>query len=229
MKRTLQAMMAFAVVAMLLAGTVSAATSQGLEWGIAAGDQWNFDLKNIEEGVVDFEEVIYIEVLTRPTIPNIVTALGDLPAPTFNMTWANGTSLGWSALIFIFFFVATPSFAFPIGNYTLLGELYTADVFYNGTIYQTGSYWGVNLNDLEFGDTSFDIHVDYLKEDGLLAHWTMTAKNATTSEETGSLTMIRQNLPGLDIIGFIQDNILLVGIGVGVIVILGAVICIRRK
>ncbi len=231
MKRTLQAIMTFAVLAMLLAGTASAATSQGLEWGIVVGDQWNFDITSTSEGVVETDEVIYIEVLVRPTIPNIVEALDELPFDDLdlNITWANGTDLGWSGFIFILLFVATPSFIFPIGNYTLLGELYTADIFYNGTVYDSGGYWGVNLNDLELVGSSMDIHVDYLKDDGVLAHWTVTMTNTTSSEVTGSITMTRQGLPGLDIIGFIQDNLLLVGIGVGVVVILGAVVCMRRK
>lgn len=229
MKRTLQAIMAFAVATMLLAGTVSAATSQGLEWGIVVGDQWNFDITSTEEGVVELDEVIYVEILTRPTIPNIITTLSEVPAPTFDMTWANGTSLGWSALIFIFLFIASPAVVFPIGNYTLLAELYNADVFYNGTVYDSGGYWGVDLNDFELLGGSSDIHVDYLKEDGVLAHWTVTNTNTTTSEEVGSLTMIRQGLPSFNILDFIQENILLVGIGVGVIVILGAVVCMRKK
>ena len=234
MRRTLQAIMAFAVLAMLLAGTASAATSQGLEWGITVGDQSNFDITATTEGVVETDEVIYMEVLVRPVIPNIITALGELPFDDLDLdiSWANGTDLGWSGLIFILLFVATPSFIFPIGNYTLLTELYNADDFYNGTVYDSGGYWGVNFNDFEFSEgsnQSIDIHVDYLKDDGVLAHWTVTMTNTTSSQVTGSIIMTRQGLPGLDIVGWIRDNLLLVGVGVGIVVILGAVVCMRRK
>ena len=229
MKRTLQATMAFALVAMFLVSTVSAATSQGLEWGIVVGDQWNFDITSITEGVTELQEVIYVEVLTRPTIPNIMTSLSQLPLATLNMTWANGTSLGWSALIFIYLAIASPALIYPIGNYTLLGELYAADAFYNGTIFDQGGYWGMNLNDLEFLGGSADIHVDYLKEDGVLAHWTVTTTNTTSSEELGSLTMVRQGLPGFNLIDLLQNNILLIGAGVGVIVVIVAVVFMRRK
>jgi hypothetical protein len=234
MKRTLQAVMAFAVVAMFLAGTVSAATSQGLEWGIVVGDQWNFNLTTTEKGAAQLSEVIYMEVLTRPTIPNVVANLSDLPFSGLhlNITWANGTSLGWSALIFIFFVVAAPSFIVPKGNYTLLSELYNADSFYNGTISDTSNYWGMDLNNYKLipsMNESANIHVDYLKADGVVAHWTVTTTNTTDSTQLGTLNMVRQGLPGLDIVGWIQQNILLVGIGVGVIVILGAVMCMKRK
>ncbi len=234
MRRTLQAIVAFTVVAMLLAGTVSAATSQGLEWGIVVGDQWNFDIATTEEGVAELDEVIYMEVLVRPIIPNIVANLSDLPFDDIDLdiTWANGTDLGWSALIFIFFIVAAPSFIVPIGNYSLLSELYNADSFYNGTIYDSGSYWGMDLNDFELiegTNQSVDIHADYLKADGVVAHWTVTTTNTTDSTVMGTLTMVRQGLPGLDIVGWIRDNLLLVGVGVGIVVILGAVVCMRRK
>jgi hypothetical protein len=231
MKRTLQAMMAFMVVTMLLAGTVSAATSQGLEWGVAVGDQWNFDITTTNEGAAGLDEVIYMEVLTRPTIPNVVSVLDDIPDLGLNITWANGTTLGWSALIFIFLAVASPFFATPIGNYSLLAELYATDSFYNGTIYDQSGYWGFNLNDFELipSNSSTDIHVDFLKQDGMLAHWTVTTTNTTSSTEMATLTMIRQGLPSFNIMDFLQDNLLLVGIGVGVIVILGAVVCMRRK
>jgi hypothetical protein len=231
MKRTLQAMMACMFVTMLLACTVSAATSQGLEWGVAVGDQWNFDITSTNEGVAGLDEVIYMEVLTRPTIPNVVSILDNIPDLGLNMTWANGTSLGWSALIFIFLAVASPFFVCPIGNYTLLGALYTADSFYNGTIYDQSDYWGFNLNGFELipGNASTNIHVDFLKQDGVLAHWTVVTTNTTSSAELATLTMTRQGLPSFNITDFLQNNILLVGIGVGVIVILGAVVCMRRK
>ena len=232
MRRTLQAILAFAVAAMILTGIVSAATSQGLEWGIVVGDQWNFDITATEEGVTELDEVIYMEVLERPTIPNIVADLSELPFDDLelNITWANGTSLEWSYLIFIFLLIASPSFIFPIGNYTLLTELYNADSFYNGTVSDTGSYWAIDFNDFkmsELSNESADIHVDYLKADGALAHWTVTTSNTTMV--LGSINMVRQGLPGLDVISWIRENLLLVGVGVGIIVILGAVVCMRRK
>ena len=221
MKRTLQALLAISIAAMFLVSPVAAATSQGLEWGVAVNDQWNFDINSTDNGVVEMNEVIYFELTGGlSTIPNILTAWSGIPKPTFDIEWANGTSLGWSALIFIFYVIITDSWVVPIGNYTLLGELYT-DGLYNGTISDSGGYWGMTLNNLDFFGSDVDIHVDYLKTDGFLAHWTVSTEN-------GSLTMTRQGLPGLDIVGFIQDNLLLVAAG-GAILLIAIVVCVRRK
>ena len=220
MKRTLQVLLALSLATMFLVSPVAAATSQGLEWGIEVGDQWNFDLTSVTDGVTEMSEVMYFEVTGgAATIPNILTLWSSIPTVTFDIEWANGTALGWSALIFIFYAVATSGWVVPIGNYTLLGELYEANVFYNGTVYNSGNYWGMDVDDF-LGDP-IDIHVDYLKDDGFLAHWTVTTEN-------GSLTMTRQGLPGLDIVGFIQDNLILVAAG-GAILLIAIIVCMKRK
>ena len=221
MKRALQALLALSFVAMFIVSPVAAATSQGLEWGINVGDQWNFNITSITEGVTDIDEVMYFEATGGlSTIHNILTDWTLMPTPTFDITWENGTSLGWSALIFIFYGIVVDRWAVPIGNYTLLGELYDDHPFYNGTVYNAGNYWGMDLTE-NFIGSDITVHVDFLKADGFLAHWTVSTVN-------GSLNMVRQGLPSFDIVGFIQDNLLLVGAGV-VIVLLLAVVCLRRR
>ena len=218
MKRALQVLFALSFATMFLISPVAAATSQGLEWGIEDGDQWNFDFTSVADGVTEMDEVMYFESTGGlTTIPNILTDWVSLPEPSFDVEWANGTSLGWSALIFIFYMIAVDQWAVPIGNYTLLGELYEDNVFYNGTIYETSSYWGMDVIIDYFGD--LDVHVDFLKADGFLAHWTVTTEN-------GTLSMIRQGLPS-DIIGLITDNILYIGVGVGVLILL-AIVCKKK-
>ena len=216
MKRALQVLFALSFATMFLISPVAAATSQGLEWGIEVGDQWNFDFISVTNGVTEMDEVMYFESTGGlTTIPNILTDWVSLPEPSFDVEWANGTSLGWSALIFIFYMVAVDRWAVPIGNYTLLGELYEDHVFYNGTIYETSSYWGMDTDYLG----EIDVHVDFLKADGFVAHWTVTTDN-------GTLSMVRQGLPS-DIIGLITDNILYIGVGVGVLILL-AIVCKKK-
>jgi hypothetical protein len=220
MKRALEVLLAISFASMILVSPVAAATSQGLEWGIAVDDQWNFDITSVTEGVTDMSEVIYFEVTGGvSTIPNILDDWNNIPKPTFDISWANGTTLGWSALIFIFYYFVTDSWVVPIGNYTLLGELYNDHVFYNGTVYNSGSFWGMDLTDDSLG-SDMTIHVDYLKDDGMLAHWTVSTEN-------GTLSMIRQGLPSFDIVGLITDNILIIGVGLGVLILL-AIVCKRR-
>ena len=216
MKRALQLLLAISFATMFLISPVAAATSQGLEWNIEVSDQWNFDFTSVTDGVTAMDEVLYFESTGGlTTIPNILTDWVSLPEPSFDIEWANGTSLGFSAFIFIFYMVAVDRWAVPIGNYTLLGELYEDHVFYNGTIYETSSYWGMDVDYLG----QLDVHVDFLKDDGFLAHWTVTTEN-------GTLSMIRQGLPS-DIIGLITDNILYIGVGVGVLILL-AVVCKKK-
>jgi len=219
MKRTLEALIALSIAAMFLISPVAAATSQGLEWGIEVNDQYNFDVTSDTNGVNTLDEVMYFEVTGGLiAIPNILTDWTSIPKPTFDVTWANGTTLGWSALIFLYYFIITDSWVVPIGNYTLLGELYEANVFYNGTVFDTGSYWGMDLDN--FLGSAVNIHVDYLKSDGFLAHWTVTTDN-------GTLLMTRQGI-GFDIMGFLQDNLILVA-AAGAIILIAIVVCVRRK
>jgi len=77
----------------------------------------------------------------------------------------------------------------------------------------------MELTDNLFGP-EVTIHADYLKDDGFLAHWTVATPN-------GTLSMDRQGLPALDIVGLVTDNILLIGVGLGVLIVL-AVVCKRR-
>lgn len=223
MARTKIALLAVLVVGLLLVTNVSAATLQGLEWGIAEEDQFNFDITSTTNGTVDFTEIMYFECTDTPIIPNIVDTWSELTTADFDATWANGTTLGFAALIFIFYFVAIDHFAVPIGNFTLLGELYSDSSYDNGTLYDAGGYWGVDFDLLWIG-LDADIHVDFLKTDGMLAHWDVATEN-------GTMNMVRQNLPAAagvgDILQLLQDNILYVAIGVGVLLII-VVLCKKK-
>lgn len=220
--------MALGFVSMLLVVPVSAATSQGLEWGITVGDQWNFDMRMTDENGTTETEVMYMEVTSRPTIANIINTWLELPDSTtmLDITWENGTALGWSGLIFIFMFLVIDQFIVPTGNYTFLTELYDTSI-HNGTIYDRGGFWGGEVEQ-EWLGVSYAVSVDFLKEDGMLAHYSFGMSNSTNDDVLGTFELVRQGLPGLDIVAFIQDNIILVGAAVGVVLIL-AIVCLRRK
>ncbi len=226
MKHAKIALFAVFVAGLLLVSNVSAATLQGLEWGIEDNDQFNFDFTSVD-GNDTRTEIMYFEVTDTPVIPNIMNSWSDLDAASIDVTWANGTSLGWSALMFILYFVAIDHFAVPIGNFTLLQELYEGSI-YNGTVFDSGGYWGVELNNFGFALSSdtFDIRIDFLKQDGMLAHWNVETVN-------GSLSLVRQNLPSLPsdasgILDFVQDNLLLVAGGAVVLLVVIAILC-RKK
>ncbi len=94
----------------------------------------------------------------------------------------------------------------------------------NTTLINDGTNWGARLSGLE-DEMSMTVSVRYLKADGFIARYSLEALN-TTSGIRSSASLIRDGI-GIDIIGLLTDNILYVGIGV--IVILGAVVCMRRR
>ena len=94
----------------------------------------------------------------------------------------------------------------------------------NTTIVNDSTNWGVRTTGAE-DDMTMQVHIHYLKSDGFLSRYTIEARN-TTSNIRSSASLIRDGV-GLDIVALLQDNLLYVGIGV--IVILGVVVCIRRR
>ncbi len=136
--------------------------------------------------------------------------------------------MGFEALSLLGIALVGSGFAVPIGNFNLLTELFTNSVLWteNHTIINDGTYWGASMSGID-DDVTMQVSVQYLKTDGFLARYSLTITNTTSGVVEGA-SFIRDGL-GTDIFGLLQDNILLVGIVVGVIVLLGAVVCIRRR
>jgi hypothetical protein len=229
MKRTLQTVLVLSVVAMFLISPVAAATSQGLEWGVALNDEFTYQFKVIEEGETILDEGVNITVEATPgTIPDPLSDWMLLPSVNTDIVYTNGSALGFEGLYLIGILLAGGHLVVPIGNFSLLSELLMGSVFWteNTTLVNDGSRWGASLTGTE-DDMYMTAHVYYLKTDGFLARYTLEARNITSNIRS-SVSLVRDGL-GFDIIGFIQDNMLMVGIGVGVVVILGAVVCLRRR
>jgi hypothetical protein len=214
---------------MFLIQPVAAATSQGLEWGVALNDEFTYRFTVIEEGETILDEGVNITVETPPgVIVDSLTNWSQIPAIDIDLAYTNGTALGFEAFYLLGFIVMGGLFAVPTGNFSLLSELLMTSLFWtsNHTIIDDSSRWGARLSGFE-GVLTMQIYVHYLKSDGFAEKYVMEGTNGTSGLTT-SVTLIRDGV-GLDIIGLLQDNILVVGIGVGVIVILGAVVCIRRR
>ncbi len=229
MKRALQIVLVMSFVAMFLVSPVAAATSEGLEWGVALNDEFTFQFKVIEEGVTILDEAVNFTVEETPAaIDDPLTDWSNLDSPDVDMVYKNGTTIGFEGLYLLGILVAGGQLVVPIGNFTLLTELLMDSFFWNEnlTIVNDGSNWGVRMSGTE-DDMAMQLLVHYLKADGFIARYTLEATN-TTSNVRSSVSLIRDGL-GLDIFGLLQDNILYVGIGVGVIVIMGAVVCMRRR
>lgn len=238
MKRTLQLLLAFSFVAMFLISPVAAATDQGLEWGIALDDEFTYQMTFTEEGVELFSEGLNITVIeTPPTIDDPLTNWTHIGSFDLNMTFYNGTSIGLYGLLFLGLMIVGGQFAVPVGNYSLLTDLAMAESWWNDnlTLIDNALFWGVSMSATD-GEVEQTMMGEFLKEDGFLSRYSIVMSNS--SIESG-VTVIRDNLPVLttpttnttgtafDIVGFVTDNILYIGVGIGVLLVL--VIIIKRR
>ncbi len=231
MKRMLQAILAMSFLAMLLISPVAAATSEGLEWGVALNDEFTFQFTLNEEGETAIDEGVNVTVDLSPgAIDDPLTNWSNLGFVNIDLVYTNGTSMGFEALTLLGLALVGNGFAVPIGNFSLLTELFTNSILWteNHTIINDGTYWGASISGVDDDDdVTMQVSAQYLKTDGFLARYSLTITNTTSGVVEGA-SFIRDGL-GTDIFGLLQDNILLVGIVVGVIVLLGAVVCIRRR
>jgi hypothetical protein len=229
LKRTLQYLLALSFVAMFLISPVAAATSQGLEWGIALNDEFTFHMVFIDEGNETINEGVNATIAEAP--PAINDPLVNLTGiDTFNitMTFYNGTELGFYGILFLGLLAVGSHFAYPIGNFSLLSELAMAESWWdeNHTITNNAQVWGISYSETS-GDETDSITAEYLKADGFCYRYILQVTNTTSNVET-SVSFIR-DMPssGFDIVGFITDNALY--IGMGVIIILLLVIIVKKR
>ena len=230
MKRTLQVLVALSVVAMFLVTPVAAATSQGLEWGFVISDEFEFQLTSTEDG---WNEEMYMNITSMPAlaISDPVTDWSQIPDPHVGMWWANGTSVGFIALIFLGLLVLGSKIAVPIGNFSLLDDLVAAELTEEDTIDET-NVWGVSWSSSINATHENRLSATYAKADGFLAEYKIELLISSSDTVLESLEVVRPNIPsvGIDtgnILQLLQDNILYIAIGVGVLLIL-AIVCKKR-
>ncbi|MGY5865424.1 MAG: hypothetical protein RTV41_12535 [Candidatus Thorarchaeota archaeon] len=228
MKRALSTILTLSFVAMFLISPVAAATSEGLEWGVALNDEFTFQYTIIEAGETILNEGVNFTVDSTPgTIDDPFTDLSNLDYVDVDLVYTNGSSIGLETLYLLGIIIVGVGFAVPIGNFTHLTELLMNSAIWteNHTIVNDGTNWGARMSGTD-DEMTMQVSVHYLKTDGFIASYTLDSTNSTAGESL-SVTLIRDGL-GFDIVGFLTDNIVIVGIGVGVIVILGAIVCRRR-
>ncbi|MHA1481212.1 MAG: hypothetical protein ACTSQZ_07305 [Candidatus Thorarchaeota archaeon] len=234
MKRALQVILALGFVGMFLVSPVAAATSQGLEWGVVVGDSFDFTITSSED---DISEDITLNITSAATfaIPDPLSDWNDIPNDLgIGFWWANDTSMGIFILAFLGLFFTGGQIAVPVGNWTLMSSLIASEVT-GETITDTSNLWGVVYVD-EFNSTHENrITAHYSKADGFLAEYKIQEVVSATEVVTEEFSIIRDNIPAGpiipgdagDILQLLQDNILYVAIGVGVLLII--VILCKKK
>ena len=178
---------------------VLAQTNQGLEWGFASDDTFSFMMHLEGDGVLINDE-IHLELNeTLPVIPDSMDNWTDIPWVPINAYYSNGTELGIEVLTFI----AMYNVHLPVGNWSFLSSLaqdtlnlenFTLDA-------EDEFFWGYSWEDENWtlsGDgftiyskDTIHVHVDYLKTDGFIAHYSVDSYNTTTMEHTGQVTLSR--------------------------------------
>jgi len=229
MKRTLELLLAMSFVAMFLVSPVAAATSEGLEWGIALNDKFTFQMVFVDEGNQTLNEGINVTIAEAPpAIDDPLTNLTDIGTFNLTMTFYNGTDLGLYGILFIGLLGVGSHFAYPIGNFSLLTELAMAESWWNSnyTIINNAQVWGISVTGTS-GGAQQTITAEYLKADGFCSSYILQSTN-TTDSVVSSVSFTRTTPgSGFDIVGFVTDNALYIGIGV--IIILLLVIIVKRK
>jgi hypothetical protein len=230
MNRTLQCLLALSFAAMFFISPVAAATSQGLEWGIALNDKFTFHMIFVDEGNETINEGLNVTVAESPAaIPDPLVNLTSIDTFNITITFYNGTELGLYGILFIGLIAVGSHFAYPIGNFSLLTDLAMAATWWdeNHTIINTAQVWGVSYSETDGNETS-SITAEYLKADGFCYRYLLQVSNSTSGVETSvSFTRDMPAPSGFDIVGFITDNALY--IGMGVIIILLLVIIVKKK
>ena len=229
MKRTLSVILVLAILSMILVTPVAAATSQGLEWGAAHGHKVEYTMSSVHEEA--FNEDIFINVTEVPTlaIPDPLTDWTKIPDYTLKFWWANETSMGLLALVFLGIIMIGSKFVVPVGNFTLLESL-LAPIITGEEFTTTTDLWRIVWSEDVTATEEHQITGAYSTVDGFLSEYKLELVSTLNDSILESFTVMRKDIPsgGADIIGLIQDNLLYVGAGVAVILILGVIICKRR-
>jgi len=207
-------------VGLLFLQTASAASNQGLTWGITEGQTFTFSVdQSIEMAIytlttsIENSYKIVMGIDSLPEIPADIDSLLDLPSVDVNFRFENGTTVAEVIPLSIGFVV-------PTGNWTLIDELYK-DVY--GAIpgvtwIDTAMVYGYSMSLEELG-MSYDYTFQYLKADGFLYSINMDMESSFANT-----TMNFERLGGLDTM-----TLILVGGGAGIAIIVIAIVVLKMK
>lgn len=221
MKRTLIVILAFSFISMFMISSVAAATSQGFEWGVSVDDEFTYAFKFVDEGVTTLDERINITITSAPSIPDPMSDWTDIPECFIDIVYFNGTALGLEIIIILGVLAVGGVWVVPKGNYPLLSQFANESAWWseNHTIIDTYSNWGIRVTGEDDGAPT-SLTLQYSKTDGVCSQYILEGTNST-SGKTSSASLIREGL-GFDIVGFVVDNALYIGIGLVVLIVIVA-------
>ena len=106
------------------ATNVIAVNNQALDWGIEAGNRFNYDLEVTYHNAtysLDIIDKMYVIIDDLPVIPDNVSHLYEIAFYDFTTYWNNGTNMDnfWTNVMHFI-----PFYAIPTGNWSLISDLY---------------------------------------------------------------------------------------------------------
>ncbi|MHA1964587.1 MAG: hypothetical protein ACXACG_03235 [Candidatus Thorarchaeota archaeon] len=197
MRRKVVATISTLILCLVMLTPVASQTSQGFEWIVAIGDEYQYDV-SYWEGSITLDEDMYFNVTADPgTIPDLLTDWWAIPDLSGDVYYANGTDPGLMVLVFMFSW----KMAVPIGNWewmTTLVEAVTtwtaaqATVNYVNVNVDTWLHWGYNYNATA---TASGRHVvgnnTYLKSNGVIARQHLQSFEVGTGTLMGEIIIYR--------------------------------------
>jgi hypothetical protein len=229
------------IILLTQTSSVAAVTDQGLEWGIEVGDRFDYNVEvEFHNTTMDLiiDDEMYVIINELPTIADHITSGAQLPMlhlaiNSYTTYWDNGTVMDslWLDILNI----GIPFMCYPIGNYSLLTELFEASpattiITQNTTIMNytvVDQPYSGNVHTMVFQksngapvSTLFNgtwnsvasVHVDL----ALIQSTTITT--TTASGTTGTTTGIGDS-----------NLILILGGATAVVIVVFAIVIIRRK
>jgi len=200
MKRSSELAGALLLAALILSLPVAAQTNQNFDWGFVWDTEFHFDMYIEGNGMLIDEEIYFQLNETLPTIPDSMDNWTDIPWATVNSYYANGTKMSLEVILF----VPAHNLHVPIGNWPLLSTLYLDTLNVDNLTMDPVDphFWGYSWADDNWSygwihaseGLTLEVHVDYLKTDGFLAHYSIESYNTTTREKTGELIAYRLGL-----------------------------------
>lgn len=203
------------VLIMILINNINASNTQGLEWAIAEGDQFNYSLRfNQTEPKTEGIWSLYVEVEELSAIPSYVTPTDIVIRSRYLTYWSNGTLFDHH-----FFWTAVPT-----GNWSLITEIIDNSPAGPYTVSDSSTEF-VYSRQVSYDSQNLSSETRISKTDGVMNYY----KTETVNNEGELLNMVeavRESLP--QIIPGLDNNLLIIGmVGVGALMVL--VVLKRRR
>lgn len=137
--------------------------------------------------------------------------------------------MGLLTLIFLCVYAVGGMFVLPTGNWTHLSGLVSVSPLFTGeSIISYVGECGISLEEDTSPTEKIVVTATYNKTDGFLARYSLENWDTSTNTMTDSWSATRIGVPAGSFLDLLMDNILYVGIGVVLILIIGVVDCKRK-